>query len=235
MSRAWLIVIVSIFVAAAVALVMVFGPFDWRNERVQQAGVAGLVIALGWFAGFVLREISQQLGRAERLRDAHRALYAEIQHNVANLGDEKALQAFGTGMLTRITEGDGFVPFIPRERNDAMFRAIMPQIHILPRATIDPVVQYYSQLGALDALVDDMRGDSFKTMSPQRKAQLYSDYIGLKLSALDYGTEAMHTINTYSRDGAARAHAVSEKLRADRSQRDRASGTQPPANNGPHP
>ena len=122
-------------------------------------------------------------------------------------------------MLARIVEGDGFAPFIPRERNDTVFAALLPNIHILPRSTIDPVVQYYSQLAAQDALADDMRGESFRTMSPQRRAALYRDYIGLKLRALDYGNEALATIDAYAGSGPRKARAVSDRLRAARAER----------------
>lgn len=202
-----------------VALALWRVPFDLGSVQVQQAAIAGLVVATGWFIGFMLREISQQMDRRERLRDAHRALFAEIKHNVENLGTADDLKAFGGSMLARIVEGDGFAPFIPRERNDTVFAALLPNIHILPRTTIDPVVQYYSQLAAQDALADDMRGESFKTMSPQRRAALYRDYIGLKLRALDYGNEALETIDAYANSGSRRARETSGRIRKARAER----------------
>ncbi|MBL9058452.1 MAG: hypothetical protein JNK88_00310 [Mangrovicoccus sp.] len=219
MGRGTLLWAASGGVLGLVALGLWLVPFDLGSVQVQQAAIAALVVATGWFAGFMLREISQQLDRQERLRDAHRALFAEIKHNVENLGSAEDLKSFGGSMLARIVEGDGFAPFIPRERNDTVFAALLPNIHILPRATIDPVVQYYSQLAAQDALADDMRGESFRTMSPQRRAALYRDYIGLKLRALDYGNEALETIDAYARAGARRAGAASERIRKARAER----------------
>ena len=219
MGRGALLWAACVGVLGLVALVLWRVPFDLGSVQVQQAAIAGLVVATGWFTGFMLREASQQLDRQERLRDAHRALFAEIKHNVDNLGSAEDLRAFGAAMLARIVEGDGFAPFIPRERNDTVFAALLPNIHILPRSTIDPVVQYYSQLAAQDALADDMRGESFRTMSPQRRAALYRDYIGLKLRALDYGNEALKTIDAYATSGARKAREVSAELRAARAER----------------
>jgi len=216
-ARAWLLWGTGGGVLVLVLAALWAIPFDLASERVQQAALAAIVVAAGWFLGFMLREVSQLLDRAERLRDAHRALFAEIQHNVTNLGSRAALAEDGYAMLDRILGTDGFVPFIPRERNDTVFAALVADIHILPRVTIDPVVQYYSQLAALDALIDDMRGESFKTMSPQRRHDLYRDYINLKFSALDYGEAALAAIDAYSKKGAPAAAAA---LRRHREARD---------------
>lgn len=203
--------------AGAVALVILALwalPLDWSDPRVQQASVAGLVLATGWFMGFLLREASQLLDRRERLRDAHRALYAEIQHNLDNLGRAEDLEAYRDGMLARMEEGDGFVPFIPRERKDTVFRAIVQNIQVLPQASIDPIVGYYSQLAALETLIDDMRGETFKTMSPRRRAEIYSDYIALKLQALVYGRHALRMIDAFARGGARAARRIETELPA---------------------
>ncbi len=122
-------------------------------------------------------------------------------------------------MLARIRDADGFVPFIPRERNDSVFRTVVSDIHILPRVTIDPIVQYYSQLAALDALVDDMRGQAFEAMSPRRRAELYADYINIKINLVDYGEEATQTIDAFANGSRGRAREVRRRIRSDRAER----------------
>lgn len=196
--------------AVIAALIAAFQavPLDWANERVQQAALAGLVVAAGWFASFLLREVSQQAGRAERLRDVHRALYAEIAHNLANLSSEGALEAERDAMLERIEGGDGFVPLIPRERHDTIFRSIVADIHVLPRTSVDAVVPYYSQLAALDAMIEDMRGEAFRALSQNRRAQMYRDYIAMKVTALAYGSHALEMIDAYAKGGRRRAEAL---------------------------
>jgi hypothetical protein len=221
-TRGWLVALAGFGGLAVLAGAILVLPFDWQNERVQQATIAALVVAVGWFAGFVLRELSQQLSRAERLRDVHRALYAEIRHNLGNLGSEAALQDYGLAMLARIRDMDGFVPFIPRERNDSVFRAVVSEIHILPRVTIDPIVQYYSQLAALDALVEDMRGRAFAEMDPRRRAEIYADYINIKINLLEYGEEAMRVLDAYPKSSRAETRALAARIRAEREERRKA-------------
>lgn len=201
MTRRRLLWVTGVAVVVVVATVIWQAPFDWSQTSVQQAGLAAVVVASGWFAGFFLREIGIDLDRAERLRDMHRALYAEIQHNLENLGTVEDLQKHGSQMLALIHRDPEFVPFIPRERNDTVFQAIVEELHILPRTSIDPVVRYYSQLAAMDALVDDMRGDTFKDMAEGRRAAIYQDYIGIRMRLIDYGTEATRAINAYAKGG----------------------------------
>lgn len=199
MSRAGLLWVFGLAVPLLLVAVLNAIPLDWSNSRTQQAAIAALMVASGWFAGFMLREISQQIGRTERLRDLHRALYSEIQHNLDNLGSEDDLKAHAEKMLARMEEGDGFVPFIPRERNDTVFQAVVGDLHILPRTSIDPVVRYYSQLAALDAMVEDMRGETFKEMSPRRRGEIYSDYIALRMRLVEFGTDGNTRITEYDR------------------------------------
>lgn len=215
MTRGWLLGLAGIAAAVLAAAVLWLVPFNWQDDRVQQASIAGLVISVGWFMGFFLREISQLMGRWERVRDVHRALYAEIGHNLYNLGEGDALETQRVDMLDRIQSGQGFVPLIPRERNDTVFRSIAEEIHILPRTSVDPVVAYYSQLAAIDAMVEDMRGETFKTISEERRAAMYGDYIDLKQQAKGYGDFALEMIDAYAEGGRRKAMALREERRAE--------------------
>ena len=86
------------------------------DPRIWQAIIAGGFIALGWIVTNHLNRSASAQRRRERLRDVHRALYAEIGHNLANIGTVEDLDRQRAVMLDRITSGDGFVPaFIPRE------------------------------------------------------------------------------------------------------------------------
>ena len=212
MRRGALIWIVVTVVVSSAAGILVFGPFVWSNERVQQAGVAGIVIALGWFAGFVLRETSALIVRHERLRDVHRALRAEITHYLKTLGDVAYLTRERDDMLERMEGAEAYVPFIPRERNDAVFRAIVGEIHLLPRSSVGPVVAYYSQITALETMIEDLRGEAFKALTPTRRGAVYGDFMGLKLRALEYGDQAIDLIDTYTDKGAKAAERRYEEF-----------------------
>ena len=198
-ARLWIVLAATAIVAGAVLGLATLVPFDLRDTRVQQALIAGTVVALGWVVGFTLREVSAHLGRVERLRDVHRALFAEIMHNLQNLGSADDLRSYGQDMIDRIGGGEGFTPFIARERNDTVFQSIVADLHILPRVTIDPIVQYYSQIAALDALIEDLRSDAFRALPPQRRADVYADYIAVKINLVEYGQEATEVIDAYAR------------------------------------
>lgn len=219
MLRVWLLAAVTLGLVVMAGTAIALVPFDWSEVRVQQATIAAIVVAVGWFAGFALRETGRLLTRAERLRDMHRALYAEIKHNLRILGDAGALRDYGNDMLERIVAADAHVPFIPSERNDTVFRTIVGELHILPRVSIDAVVSYYSHVAALEALSEDMRGHEFRAMTPRSRAELYADYIGIKLRLIDHGNGAMRIIDAYARKGLKAAKRENDWIEADRAAR----------------
>ncbi|PTW49789.1 MULTISPECIES: hypothetical protein [Rhodovulum] len=184
------------------------------DARIWQAIVAGAFVAIGWIVnGWQNRRVAAAL-RAERTRDVHRALYAEIASCLANLESPEALAAYRDAMAARMREDAGFVPLIPRERNDTVFRALVAEIHILPRVTIDPVVSYYSQLFAIEAMIADMRGERFRALEPERRIAMYEDYIALKVQAFHDGHFALRMIEAFARDG--RKGAMDEEARITR-------------------
>jgi len=182
------------------------------DARIWQAVIAGGFLAFGWiFNGWQDRRQARKL-REEQLRDAHRAIFAEIATNLSNLWDTDSLRDYGTQMVARMEEDSDFVPFIPRERNDRLFEAIQTRIHILPRVTIDPIVMYYAQLDAVAALVGDMRGAAFKTLPQERRIVMYLDYIEMRVQTLSYGRAANYLIDVYSKDGKEAAEKAALQL-----------------------
>jgi len=180
-------------------------PFDLIPVPVWQATVAGAFVAAGWLVnGWQNRKVAASL-RDERLRDVHRALYAEIGTNVANLGSVAGLEAERQTIDDRMHADPGFVPFIPRERDDRVFEALVKDIHILPRSSSDAVVAYYVQIGRIAALAEDMRSDVFRTLEQDRRILMYSDYIAMKKQSLLYGEHAKVMINAYATGGPAAA------------------------------
>lgn len=175
------------------------------DPRIWQALVAGAVVALGWLVnGWQNRRDAAKL-RAERLRDVHRALFAEIGATLANLESEAALDAHREAVVARMRAEPGFVPFVPREHGSTVYAAVVAEIHVLPRVTIDPVVAYYSQLSAIASIVEDMRGERFAALSAERQAAIFADYIEMKKQALSFGRHALALIATYAEEGKAAA------------------------------
>ena len=181
------------------------------NSRLLQAILAGGFLALGWvFNGRQNRREAARL-RAEKLRDFHRAIYAEIASYMDNLGGSEALEAYRDGIVANMQADAAYVPLIPRERSDEIFRALVPEISILPRVTIDPIVVYYNQITAIEELIQDLRGERFRDLSVERRVRMYQDYIGLKLQAFEDGHYALRMIAAFSEGG--REGAIAEEAR----------------------
>ncbi len=179
------------------------------GDRVLQALVAGLVIAMGWLTSAILAEVTRSRDRQERLRDYHRALYAEIANNLTTLWNTDAIETYAEGIKDRMRANADFVPFIPKEHNDHVYDAVIDRIEVLPRATIDAIVAYYSQIKAISALAEDMRGDAFRQLSQDRRIAIYVDYVEMKKQAYAFGVFAVELIRAYADGGTAGADRVS--------------------------
>lgn len=185
---------------------------DQLDPRIWQAVIAGLIIGAGWFVnGWINRRDAARL-RQEKLRDMHRAIFAEIGNNLANLWDAERLTAYADAMLGKMSADAEFVPFIPREHNDTVFDTLLPDIYVLPRQTIDPIVAYYSQIKAISTLVDDMRGDTYKGMTQDRRMAMYGDYIEMKKQALEFGRYANGMVTEYANNGPKGADAFAKRV-----------------------
>ena len=182
------------------------------DTRIWQAVVAGVVVAVGWLVNGWQNRRERRAERAERLRDAHRAVYAEISAYLANLVSAEALGAHREATVARMRSDPAFVPFVPRARADRVFEALVGSIHILPRVTIDPIVTYYSHVDAIGALTDDMRGPEFAALAPDRRIAIFEDYMAMKALALDYGRHALRLIEVYADKGKAGAEAEARRL-----------------------
>lgn len=159
----------------------------------QQAVIAGLFVAVGWWVVAWQNRRRDAASRAERVRDVQRALFAEIRANVGALRRDD-LDDYGETIAGRIEAEPGYFPSVPTESKDAIFRAILPNLHLLPRDTIDPIVLYYSQLNGIGAAIADLRALDAASVGPDRAAALYRDFLSMKREALTLGEEAMIAI-----------------------------------------
>lgn len=195
-------------------LVVIFGlplaamaQFLELEVRVWQAIIAGIVIAAGWLTTAIFTELGKAEDKAERQRDYHKALYAEIGNFVATLSADD-----GTETLARMRNDADFVPFVPREHNDHIFDAIVDEVDVLPRQTIDAVVAYYSLTKAVSTLADDMRGERFQELEQDRRVLIYSDYLEMRAQALATGQFALLLIQRFAKGGAAEAQREIDRV-----------------------
>lgn len=193
-------------------LVAIIDWFARLDPRIWQAIVAGVFVAAGWIVnGRQNRKRAQRL-RDEKLRDMHRAIYAEIETNLVNLIDEETLDGFAAEMEARMTSDRRFVPLVPKERHDRLFDTIKAEIHVLPRVTIDPIVRYYSLLDTIAALVEDMRSDGYAKLPAERRIAVYADFIAMKKQSLIFGRMANYLIKVFADEGKEKAEEEAKRL-----------------------
>jgi hypothetical protein len=166
----------------------------YADPQVQAAAVAGLFLAVGWVVnGWQNRRRDDAL-RRERVEDVLRSLYSEIRAYLAVLRRDE-IGLYGAALRQRILSEPGYLPIIPTERNDTMFRAMVHEIHVLPDDAIHSVVLYYSQIEAIEAMIHDLRELDPQTTGQTRAADMYRDYLALKLGAADLGVAALSDIS----------------------------------------
>ena len=71
--------------------------------------------------------------------------------------------------LTQRVRLGGYIPALPTEANDRIFRAITPEVHLLPARVIDPVVIYYRLLAIMSSLAGDLRLMAVKSPAESKK------------------------------------------------------------------
>ncbi|MCQ0970323.1 hypothetical protein MLD63_07790 [Paracoccus sp. TK19116] len=170
------------------------------NDRIVAAFVTaivgGSVVALGWIITHLLSRHRDRVLREERIGDIQRALLAEIRAHVAVL----ELQGPEPRMLDMDRVGDAdYLPILPHDANDRIFRAIVEQVHMLPQWAIDPVVRYYRLIAVRAALAQDIR--STTKDYPKRAAQMFRDYLGINEEAKETGLEAVEILTASVRGG----------------------------------
>ena len=186
-------------------------------SELWQALIAGLVIASGWLTTAIFNELSRARAKSERLRDYHKAVYAEIGTALQSLWDEGRSEAATADTVARMRADPGFIPFIPRETHDQIYSAILGEIEVLPRQTIDAIVAYYSLARAISALAEDMRGERFRDLAQDRRIAMYGDYAAMRNQAFAFGQFALKLIQTYSDQGPSATEALLSNRGAGRS------------------
>ena len=169
---------------------------DWQtllvNDRVIAALVTALVgggvVAAGWFWTHALSRRRDKLLRGERINDIQRALLAEIRAHVVALENQQLSPDEQQDLTRRVRQG-GYIPALPTEANDRIFRAITAEVHLLPARVIDPVVIYYRLLAIMSSLAGDLR--LMAVQDPARAADMFEDYLSLTDETLYSGRYAM--------------------------------------------
>ena len=178
------------------------------DPRLLQALVAGLVIAAGWLTTAIFSELEKARAKSERLRDVHKALYAEIRDVLAILYDDGRAEVQAAQIQDTMQNDPAFVPFIPLDLDDRVFQSVLPNIEVLPRQTIDSIVQFYSLVSSVRSMAQDLRSERFLALEDQvRRIALYRTYFDMRTRAYAAGLITLNVIGIYAEKGADVAEA----------------------------
>ena len=160
------------------------------DPRILAALIGGLVVAMGWVIASWRERGSARRTRLQREADLRIALGAEIEAHV------KALRFFDLEerwrrIVLRMEDDADYVPLIPITRANVIFTALIAEVQVLPQSAIEPMVRYYTQLQAIEAMVMDMRSVAFRRLAQDRRIAMYTDYISLTLEARELGELAI--------------------------------------------
>jgi hypothetical protein len=150
--------------------------------------ITAAVTATGWFVTHARDRAAQARQRAEKSIDLQKALRAEIRAHIAELEEDAALMGGFDAQLdaleAALADDPAYRPIVPKEKHDAVFSALVGEIHLLPTETVDPVVTYYAKLATLTAFIDDLRVGPLSAAPGARLGAIYADLLGLKLTTL---------------------------------------------------
>lgn len=156
------------------------------------AALSAAVAVTLWFGNNWVERRQAEARRQEKTNDLMRALLAEIEAYVylLALNDLEAHLTMMTHQMQGAPRDRPFVPIVPRESHDSVYRAFLDEIHILPGEVVNPVVRYYNQVNAIANFAADMATDRFAGISGDRMAAMYHHFIVMKQIALKMGERA---------------------------------------------
>jgi hypothetical protein len=148
----------------------------WVGPAIVAAVISGLVSLIVVQLNFRQERKIERLRRDEKIRDFQIALRAEIRSELTNL-KRFDLDGVLLEMERRYADEPGFSVSVPRVAKHIVFEAIVSELHVLPEAVIAPVVLYARQRQVVESLTEDMRDQTFKSLSKERQLSMYRDYL----------------------------------------------------------
>ncbi len=187
--------------------------------RMIQAVIAGGVVAAGWIVTFTVQELRTEQARkateeemmialAFEIMDALKAdfmdwaRFGEIWQKIAGSPDEPERPSVGGsggdsgGGSGGARAGEVYHPFIPTVKPTPVFDALAGQAHLLPAAPLAKLITYYTQMADVAAIVNDMRGDGFRTLPSDRRARVFLTAYEMQRNAREFGHDALKAIRT---------------------------------------
>lgn len=195
--RRGLVVLLPIVLAILLPVVWVISDTG-LDLRLKQAILAGLIIVAGWLTTYVLQEERRATDRADRRRDTLTALQSET-YNIFSKIDNQAIKPNAETVQQKMrTSGMGpgaYIPFSTSESPPIVFNAVSDTISLLSPATIRPVLRFYTEYEDLRSVIEDMRGEEFRALSPERRIAVHRELTRRRIVTLRWGMAAQIAIN----------------------------------------
>ncbi|SEW24157.1 hypothetical protein SAMN04488515_1789 [Cognatiyoonia koreensis] len=208
-----ILVLGPVILLASSGILAVLGA-DVLDIRIKQALIAAIAIAAGWLAPFLLQEYRRADERDERIRDMHRAIYADVGSFLENFYSSDDLERYLDTIKSELEKDGNYIPFIPVPRRSLMYQSLTGQVHILPRVTIDLIVLFYAQVDNVADFVENMNSDAFRRVPAARRALAYADYVAMLDFARFLGVSTQQVVAAYDKEGPRVAKALSEHLKS---------------------
>ncbi|WP_299615265.1 hypothetical protein [uncultured Tateyamaria sp.] len=191
------LVLVPVLAAALVPIIWTMSA-DWIDVRLRQGILAGLVIISGWLAGFLFQEERKQRDRDNRRADTLTALQSEIYNTISKIDNQAITDTARTQQDRMLRGGEGpmaYMPFSTSESAPIVFDAVSDAIPLLRTSTIRPVLRFYAEYADLRTIVEDMRLEEFKTLSPERRVAVHKELTRRRIVTLRWGMRALIAVN----------------------------------------
>lgn len=191
------LVLVPVLAAALVPIIWTMSA-GWIDVRLRQGILAGLIIVSGWLAGFLFQEERKQRDRDNRRADTLTALQSEIYNTISKIDNQAITETAQTQQERMLSGGDGPMPYVPFSTSESapiVFDAVSDAIPLLRTDTIRPVLRFYAEYSDLRTIVEDMRLDEFKALSPERRVAVHKELTRRRIVTLRWGMRALIAVN----------------------------------------
>lgn len=173
---------------------------DWNDAEIQRALIQGGLTAAGVIVGALAsvglwflnrradRERAREL-RDERRDDLRKAIWTDLMPlwlGLYLLGDAKTKESqIETAFKNARERGDHlYTPYIMPVAEPLFSGRVVEDVAVLDHGEIEAIVRCYHQLARLNQMVENLRGDKFQALSPDRKESAMRSVTKLEVQAV---------------------------------------------------
>ncbi|WP_349364520.1 MAG: hypothetical protein ABL307_04375 [Roseitalea porphyridii] len=161
------------------------------------ASISAAIVMTIWFLNRYQERKIEENRRKRKTIDVMSALIAEIRsytsstdfkRNDIKRAKRSAIEAFEGPY------GYRFIPYVPIEKHDRVFEAVMLDIQVLPYTVVHQVVGFYSQMTAITGLQQQLNTDGYRELPSSRRLRLLLRYLDMNDHALKLARSALDAL-----------------------------------------